>query len=63
VVWRDDGADLRQCRKYIKQTVGGKKKVIDTYGDGISEQCVKLLLRIMNNAGQGGEALAGEIRQ
>jgi hypothetical protein len=62
-VYRDDGPDLRQSRKYIKQSIGGKKKVVDTYGDVLIEQSVKLLLRIMNNASQGGEALAGEIRQ
>jgi hypothetical protein len=58
-----DGPDFRQTRKYLRQTLGGKKRVADTYGEVIAEQCVKVLLRIMDNASQGGQALAGEIRQ
>jgi hypothetical protein len=62
VVFYPDGPDLRQSRKYFKQTLGGKKRVVDKCGEVITEQCAKVLLRIMDNANQGGEALAGEIR-
>ncbi|PVF97872.1 cytochrome P450 [Serendipita vermifera] len=63
LVFYDDGPKLRQGRKYFKQTIGGKKKVVTVYGDTLAEHCTKLLLRIMDNASQGGEALVGEIRQ
>ncbi|PVF97871.1 cytochrome P450 [Serendipita vermifera] len=62
IVFYNDGPKLRQGRRYFKQTIGGKKKVVTEHGDTFKEHCAKLLLRIMENSGHGGEALAGEIR-